>query len=304
VTSVLGDPVGGVFPFATHELELDGHAYAYADEGEGPPVVLVHGNPTWAVFFRSLIGGLPRHGYRAIAPDHIGMGRSSKPRPSEYRYTLEQRIADFSRFMSFLDLDEPVTLVVHDWGGAIALGWAVEHLDEVGRLVLFNTAAFHLPPSKRVPMALGAVRMWPIGDLAVLHLNAFARVATTVAVTRRMPSEVRAAYLAPYDRPATRVATLQFVKDIPLAPDDAAYAAITRISDRLHVLRDRPVLICWGMKDFVFDDVILARWLEIYPHAEVHTFDQANHYVLEDASDEIVPIVGEFLATTSPSRSR
>jgi len=190
-------------------------------------------------------------------------------------------------------------LVLHDWGGAIGMGWAVAHPEQVAGIVLLNTGAFPMPAGMRLPLALTATRVPVLGDVAVLLGNAFARGATYLAVRRRMPRAIRRGYLAPYDSPAHRVAVLRFVRDIPLRPTDSGYAVLARIEERLALFRDRPVLICWGMRDFVFDERILARWEQIYPQAEVHRFPDAAHYVLEDAAAEIVPLVVDFLHRTA-----
>ncbi len=278
-------------------LDIDGLSLAYVDVGAGHPVVLVHGNPTWSYYYRRLLSALPAAGFRAIAPDHIGMGRSDKPAAGAYPHTLDRRIADFGRFVDELALTEPVTLVVHDWGGAIALSWAARHPDRVARLVLLNTAAFPLPAGQRLPLALRAARLPGLGDLAVRYGNAFARGATVLGTARpRLPAAVRAGYLAPYDTPAHRVAISRFVRDIPVRPADPAYAVLARTAELLPTLADRPVLIAWGMRDFVFDRRILDRWTQIFPHAQVHRFADAGHYVLEDAAEQIVPLVLRFLA--------
>src|SRR5450759_3382793 len=269
------------------------------DEGSGPPVRLVHGNPSWGFYLRSLLTALPAAGYRVICPDHIGMGRSAKPPAKAYPYTLARRIEDLSRFMAEVDPGEPVTVVLHDWGGAIGMGWAVAHPEQVAGIVLLNTGAFPMPAGMRLPLALTATRVPVLGDVAVLLGNAFARGATYLAVRRRMPRAIRRGYLAPYDSPAHRVAVLRFVRDMPLRPTDSGYAVLARIEERLALFRDRPVLICWGMRDFVFDERILARWEQIYPPAEVHRFPDAAHYVLEDAAAEIVPLVVDFLHRTA-----
>ncbi len=283
-------------PFPCRWADLDGLACCYVDAGAGPPVVLVHGNPTWSFLYRSLLTALPAAGYRAIAPDHIWMGRSAKPPTSAYPYTLARRVADLGRLLDSLALEQPVTLVLHDWGGAIGMAWAVEHPDRVARVVLLNTAAFPLPPGKRLPLVLRVARSRPLGELAVRYANAFAVGATVVGVRRqRMPAEVRRGYVSPYDSPAHRVGIYQFLRDIPVRPGTPAYRVLLRTAERLDVLRNRPVLICWGMRDFVFDADILARWEEIYPQAEVHRFADAGHYVLEDVP-EIVPLVLDFLA--------
>jgi cis-3-alkyl-4-acyloxetan-2-one decarboxylase len=289
------------FSYSRQVLDVDGLAYAYVEEGAGPPVVLVHGNPSWSYYFRPLIAALPAAGYRALAPDHIGMGRSAKPPRSRYAYTLATRVADFTRWLDAVCPTGPVTLVVHDWGGAVALAWAVEHPQRMGRLVLLNTAAFPLPAGKSLPLALRAARLPLVGPAAVCYGNAFAVGATLLGVRRRMPAAVRRGYLAPYDRPAHRVAVLDFVRDIPLRPSDPAFAILRRTETRLPTLTGVPVLICWGMRDFVLDEQILARWEKIFPAAQVHRFPEAGHYVLEDAAAQVVPLVERFLAAGRPT---
>jgi haloalkane dehalogenase len=285
----------GLYPFGSNVMDLGGLRLHYLDEGEGEVVVAVHGNPTWSFYYRELVKGL-RDRYRVIAPDHIGMGLSDRPDDASYPYTLERRVDDLSTFMDRLGLDR-VNLVVHDWGGAIGCAWAVRNPGRVARLVVLNTGAFHLPPGKPLPWQLWLVRNTPLGGLAVRGLNAFARGATRMACTRRpIPSEVRDAYCAPYDTWDNRRAVLRFVQDIPLRPGDPGYELVGEIADGLPRLADRPVMICWGDRDFVFDHHFLAEWQRIFPDAEVHRFADGGHYILEDYADEIVPLVRGFLA--------
>jgi pimeloyl-ACP methyl ester carboxylesterase len=274
-------------------LDLDGLTMSYEDEGTGAPVIMVHGNPTWSFYWRSLTKALPAHGFRALAPDHIGMGRSDKPQTG-YAYTLASRVHDFGRFVDSLDLAEPISLIVHDWGGAIGLAWAVENPDRIDKLVLLNTAAFPLPA--KMKLALKAAR-WPvIGEFAVTRLNAFSLGAVVMATGKAvLPSEARRGLLAPYKDKASRKAVHAFVKDIPLRDSDPAYPVLKRLQDRLPLLAGKPMLICWGMKDFVFDTSILAILEEAFPKAEVRRYAKAGHYVLEDAAGEIVPEVVRFL---------
>ena len=198
--------------------------------------------------------------------------------------------------MGELDLDQ-INLVVHDWGGAIGLTWAVRNPARVRRLVVLNTSGFPLPAGKRMPWQLSLVRDTPLGPVLVRGLNAFARGATRDACTRvRLTREVRDAYCAPYDSWANRIATLRFVQDIPLSPDDPAYPVISELEQGLSRLADVPMLICWGGRDFVFDDHFLDEWRRRFPEAEVHRFADAGHYVMEDASSEIIELVQGFLA--------
>ncbi len=236
-----------------------------------------------------------RRDHRVVVPDHIGCGLSDKPGDDRYDYTLGARIDDFGRLMDELGFED-INLVVHDWGGMIGLGWAVRHPERVKRLVILNTAAFHLPKSKPFPWQLWMVRDTPLGPLMVRGFNAFSRGASRVACTRKkLSSEIRDAYCAPYDSWADRIATLRFVQDIPLKPGDRGYDIVSDTAARLDVFRDRPVLICWGDKDFVFDHHFLAEWQRIYPDAEVHRFPDCGHYILEDAAEEIIPLIRTFL---------
>jgi cis-3-alkyl-4-acyloxetan-2-one decarboxylase len=190
-----------------------------------------------------------------------------------------------------------VSLVVHDWGGAIALAWAVDHVERVDKLLVLNTGAFPIPAGKSLPWSLAAARLPVLGDLAVRRLNAFSRGALVMGTGQRwLGREARTGLLAPYDRPEHRVAVAQFVKDIPLSPHDPAYGVLARTESRLHLLRDKPAVVCWGMQDPVFDATVLDHLLTLLPQAEVHRWADAGHYVLEDVPERIVPLATRLLA--------
>lgn len=284
-------------PSTPRSVEIGGHRMSYVDEGSGPPVLLVHGNPTWSFYWRSLLAALPAAGMRAIAPDHIGMGRSARPSADEYPHTLRRRVDDLGAFVDALELDEPISLVVHDWGGPIALSWAVENLERLDKVVLLNTAAFPLPAGHRLPWTLQVARLPVVGDVAVRGLGAFSRGALALGTTRRwLPAEARRGLLAPYASPAHRTAVHAFVQDIPTDPGDPAQPVLERLATRLPLLDELPVQVWWGLQDPVFDVRILDELATYLPHAEVHRLADAGHYVLEDAADRIVPGVRDFLA--------
>jgi len=284
-----------LYPFDGHFHDREGLAYHYLDEGTGEPVVMVHGNPTWSFYYRSLVLAL-RGRYRALAPDHIGCGYSDKPDDARYRYTLSERIADLEAFLDAVVPEEPITLVAHDWGGMIAMGWAARHPERVARIVLMNTAAFHLPDDMRMPPTLSFVRNTRLATFMVRHLNLFSRGASWLAPRRRLSKKLRDAYCAPYDSPDHRIATLRFVQDIPLEPGDAAYQTVSEIEAALPLFEKTPILLLWGEKDFVFKPRVLEIFQEIWPHAEAHRFPKAGHYVLEDQAEEIAPLILDFLA--------
>lgn len=290
-----------LYPFRSHTLDIDGLAYHYLDEGQGDPVLMVHGNPTWSFYFRALVGELAPD-WRCVVPDHIGCGLSAKPTDARYRFTLDRRVADLERLCDHLALTERLTLVVHDWGGMIGLAWALRHPTRIARLVILNTAGFPPPAGKPVPRRLRLIRDFPaLAEPAVLGLNLFARGAVWMAPRRRLSTPVRQGLLAPYDRPRHRLATLRFVQDIPLGPGDPAFATVGWVDNHLHRLRDLPTLICWGAHDFVFDRDYLAEWRRRFPHAEVHLLENAGHYVLEDAPRTVCARIAGFLQRHPPT---
>lgn len=284
-----------LYPFQSRFFDRDGLRLHYLDEGSGPPVVMLHGNPSWSFYYRNLVMAL-RDSHRCIVPDHIGCGLSDKPPASRYDYSLAQRIDDVTALLEHLGIRE-CSLVVHDWGGMIGFAWAVRHPDRVKKLVVLNTGAFHLPKEKKLPFALWLGRNTWLGTLLIRGLNLFARRAASIGVQRKpMTPEVRAEYLRPYDSWTNRIAVSRFVQTIPLKPVDPGYDIVSEVENGLTNLHAKPMLIAWGLRDFVFDHHFLKEWQQRFPDAEVVPFDDAGHYVLEDAKEEIVPRVREFLA--------
>jgi haloalkane dehalogenase len=281
-------PFDGAY-FDRNELKLH-----YLDEGEGDPVVMVHGNPSWSIYYRNLVGAL-KGTYRCIVPDHIGCGMSDKPGDDKYDYTLGERVADLTALLEHLGVTKKITLVVHDWGGMIGMLYAVRHPERIKQIVVLNTSAFHLPTSKRFPLPLWLCRT-PVGAFLIRGFNAFSGIAARVCCTRNpMTAELKKAYCAPYDSWANRIATLRFVQDIPLRPSDRTYNLVSEVEENVGTFSNVPMLICWGLTDFVFDKHFLAKWQEAFPNAEVHAFEDAGHYILEDAADEVIPLIESFM---------
>jgi cis-3-alkyl-4-acyloxetan-2-one decarboxylase len=284
------------YPFASHFLDRRGLKLHYLDEGAGDPVVMLHGNPTWSYYFRNLVTALCGR-FRCIVPDHIGCGLSDKPQPPRYDYSLDSRVADLTVLLDELGVRENVTLVLHDWGGMIGMAWAARHDKAVRRLVILNTAAFPMPKAKRFPFRLWLGRNTRLGAWLIRSRNLFARHAANVGVQGKpLPPDVREWYLKPYDSWENRIAVLKFVQTIPLEPTDPGFAIVADTAAALHRFVDIPALICWGMKDFVFSHEFLEEWERQLPNAEVHRFADAGHYILEDAADEVIPLVEQFLS--------
>ncbi|HTO04962.1 MAG TPA: alpha/beta fold hydrolase [Opitutus sp.] len=269
-----------------------GARMSYLDEGprSDEAVLMLHGNPTWSFYYRELVLALAKN-RRCIVPDHIGMGLSEKP--EDYAYTLETRIADIEALVLSLGLKR-VHLAVHDWGGAIGFGFAARHPGLIGRILILNTAAFCM---ELIPARIRLCKLPVAGPIIVRAFNGFAWPATWMAMSRcTLTTDEKRAFLLPYDSWANRVAVSAFVRDIPLQPSHPTWKTLKDVENGLEQFRDRPVSILWGGKDFCFNDAFLARWRQFLPGAKVHRFEDAGHYVLADAREDVVPRAVRFLS--------
>jgi haloalkane dehalogenase len=284
------DSFKDLYPFTSLYFDLNPYKLHYLDEGEGEVLLFLHGNPTWSFYYRSLIQNFQGR-YRCVAPDHIGCGFSDKPQ--DYSYTLTTHIDNLEKLVGFLDLKN-ITLVVHDWGGAIGMGLAVRKPELIKRLVLFNTASFL---STDIPLRIGLCRMPLLGTILIRYLNLFVRGVLRFGLKRRkrLTQNVRAGYLAPYDTFENRIANLKFVQDIPIEQTVPSYSVMKYIEANLKQFDGYPILIIWGSEDFCFNVKFLNKWREIFPRAEVREVCNAGHLVVEDASDEIIPWIEGFL---------
>lgn len=284
-----------LYPFSSHFMKIRGLDYHYLDEGSGESVVMLHGNPTWSFYYRFLVKGLSPK-YRCLVPDHIGCGLSEKPDETQYDFRLNNRVEDLEIFLDRLKIKKNITLILHDWGGMIGMAYAVRHPERIKRLVILNTAAFFLPNNKKLPVRLKIARnLTFIAKPAILNFNLFAIAALYMASKHGLDKETKKALIAPYSSPNNRLAILKFVQDIPLIPSDLSYSVVSNTEKKLFRLKDKPMLICWGMKDFVFDKDFLLQWRRRFPDAKVYQFSQAGHYILEDIPEYILNHVNQFL---------
>ena len=279
------------YPFTANYINLDAHRLHYIDEGEGLTLVLVHGNPTWSFFYRKLILAL-RSQYRVIALDNIGCGLSDKPQ--EYPYTLENHINNLTAVITKLGI-EKCSLVLHDWGGAIGMGYAGKFPHNIEKLILLNTAAFR---SQAIPKRIAMCRLPVFGELLVRGCNGFARAATYMAVTKSLDALTRKYYLMPYDSWQNRIAVHEFVKDIPLRESHRSYQTLVEVEQGLLHLKELqiPVLILWGGDDFCFTKEFYDEWRARFPEAEAHYFANCGHYLLEDCFTQVESNIQRFLA--------
>lgn len=276
----LPDWLRKLYPFEPRRFDTGRGGMSYLDEGAGDEaVVMVHGNPTWSFYYRNLVLGL-RGKIRCIVPDHLGCGLSDKPQ--DFDYTLGEHIKNLRALLDSLNLRK-IHLVVHDWGGPIGLGTALARPEQLGRVVILNTAAF---ADALVPWRIRLCRAPVIGEWLVRGLNGFAWPATWMAVKRPLAPDVKRGYLYPYDNWANRIATHRFVVDIPSGKDNASDRALADVESKLALLRERPVRILWGGRDFCFNRHYFDRWRRLLPGADADYIASAGHYVLEDAGQE------------------
>ncbi len=282
--------VRALYPFTPRDFAAPSGRMSYLDEGprESRPVLLLHGNPSWSFLWRDLVSELAARGRRVIAPDHVGMGLSARPGTF---LRLNDRIRDVEALLHALDVKD-FDLGVHDWGGAIGFGLAGRRPARVGRILVTNTSAFR---SDRIPLRIALCRLPWLGRLIVQGLNAFAGPAAGMAVERPLPSAAREGFLLPYRSWRERRSVADFVADIPMERHHPSWAALDEVERALPSLAGRPMLLCWGLKDFCFDHGFLEGFRLRFPAAQQLLFESAGHYVLEDAGRAAVVPAADFL---------
>jgi cis-3-alkyl-4-acyloxetan-2-one decarboxylase len=284
-----------LYPFNSNFMNINGHDLHYIDKGEGKPVLMIHGNPTWSFYFRGLIQSLSND-FRTIALDHIGCGFSDKPDAKTYKYTLESRVQDLDTLITRLKINEKINLVLHDWGGMIGLAWAVDHPDKIDKIIITNTSGFFLPKGKRFPFRLWLIKTIKVFAIpAVLGLNVFAKGALFLGSKTKLAPDVKKGLVEPYNSWKNRIATLKFVQDIPLTPNDQSYALVNHVEQNLKRLDQTSLLFLWGAKDFVFDLTFLNEFKSRFPRAVTHVFHDAGHYLFEDKPEESCQLIQAFL---------
>jgi haloalkane dehalogenase len=273
------------FPFAPRYLEQDDLRMHYIDEGEGEPVLCLHGEPTWSFLYRKMIPGLAAVA-RVVAPDYFGFGRSDKPTTSEW-YTFERHSASIRRLVEELDLRR-ITLVVQDWGGPIGLRLAVEQPERVERLVILNTGVGGGRPPSDAWLRFRDVLRAAGGDFQP------GRLIRTAAV-RGLADEVVAAYDAPFPTPQSKAGVLAFPEQVPTEPEHPNTAPLLAIHEALRSW-EQPALVLFGDSDPIFRPEVAEAISRLIPGAlPAELVENAGHFVQEDAGEEVARRIVEFL---------
>lgn len=275
------------YPFKHHYFKVNDTTMHYVDEGEGEVLLFVHGTPSWSFEFRNVIKFLSKK-YRCIAIDHIGFGLSEKP--AKYDYTVQNHTASLLKLVTHLQLNQ-FTMLVHDFGGIIGLAAAEQIPEKIKGLVILNTWCRSIqdePEYKKMKMILGS----PLVPLLYRYLNFSAKYILPAAFGERsrLTPEIHQHFLRPFSKASERNGTIAFAKS--LLRDQDYYASVGK---KLSILKDKPVLIIWGMKDEFITEKHLLWVQEQFPGSKVVRYDDAGHFVLEEKSVVAGPVIAEFM---------
>lgn len=276
------------YPFASHHFQTAAGKLHYVDEGSGQPVVMLHGNPTWSFLYRKLIKQL-RPNYHCIAPDHLGFGLSDKP--LDWSYLPEGHAKNLAALIDHLELKN-VTLVVQDWGGPIGMHYAVTHPDNVARLIVMNTWAWPVNRDFHY-VSFSAFMGGPIGRLLIRKRNFFAGTFMRSAFgdKSKLSTEAHQHYLRALPTAEDRKGCYVFPKQIV-----ASTPWLEQLWSSIAVLKDKPTLFVWGMKDVAFREQELKQWQNALPNSLTLRLNTVGHFVQEEAPEELGEAVNAFLA--------
>ena len=273
-----------LYPFTSRYADVDGARVHYVDEGEGPPLLLLHGNPTWSFLYREIIKGV-RDRFRCIAPDYPGFGLSRAP--AGYGYKPAEHAAVIERLVEQLDV-RGATMMVQDWGGPIGFSVATRRPDRFAAFVIGNTWAW--PKTDLGTQAFSRLMGGPIGGYLILRRNFFVEKAVPGGVRRRdLPPAVMDAYRGPFPTPASRRPVHVFPREIL-----AGRPFLAEVERGLPALRDRPALIVWPTNDVAFREPERRRWEQTFPNHRTVALEGAGHYIQEDAPEEIVAAIRDW----------
>ena len=270
-----------LFPFDSRFVDIDGAGVHYVDEGTGPTLLLLHGNPTWSFLYRHVIAGL-RDRFRCVALDYPGFGLSTAP--AGYRFTVADHRDVVAGFIEALDLTD-YTIMVQDWGGPIGLSAALDAPHRLASLVVGNTWAW--PKADPMTVAFSVLLGQLPGELLVRRLGVFTNVLVPRGRGRsRLSDGEMAMYRGPHPTPASRLPVQTFARQIlearPLLAD---------LERRLAVLADRPALLLWATGDPAFGGRELGRFQQLLPRAETVLLRGAGHFFQDDVPDEVVAAI-------------
>jgi acyl-CoA synthetase (AMP-forming)/AMP-acid ligase II/pimeloyl-ACP methyl ester carboxylesterase len=278
-----------LLPFQSRFVSVAGYRMHYIDEGAGPVVLCLHGNPTWCFLYRNVIREL-RDSFRIIAPDFLGCGLSD--RTPGVRFKAVDRINQLEEFVSALGLTK-FSMVMHDWGGPLGTGFMLRRLESIERIVYLNTT---LTETESLPPIIKLAAMPVVGKALTRHTATFVKLTTSMGAFKRLTPDIKEGYLAPYASRRQRDAIWDFVDDIPFDTSHPTYSQMVEIAAGLPKVAKKPVKIIWGLRDPCFHREMLSKVAAHFPQADILEIADASHLVLDDAPQVAIPAIKEFLS--------
>jgi haloalkane dehalogenase len=273
-----------LYPFESRYADVEGSRVHYVEEGSGPPLLLMHGNPTWSFLYRDLITSL-RDRFRCVAIDYPGFGLYTAA--AGYSYTPEEHASVVEQLFLQLDLQNVTTMVL-DWGGPIGFALATRHPERFAAFVIGNTWAW--PKTDVGTQIFSRLMGGPIGGYLILQRNFFVeKIIPGNVKLRKLPAEVMQAYRGPFPTPESRRPLHVFPREIL-----ASRPFLAEIESKLPALSDRPALLVWPTKDIAFREPERRRWEQIFPDHRTVILEGAGHYIQEDAADKIVGAIRDW----------
>ena len=277
------EDIRGEFPFEQHFLNMGKYRMCYLDEGSGPVLVMLHACPMWSFFYRNLVKAFSPY-FRVIVPDEIGYGFSDKPK--NYDYRLETQIDNLERLVNHLKLDK-VSFLMHGWGATIGTGYTIRHPDKVDRIIVMNSMAFS---GYKLPWRLQICKNFPwLGKLLLADFNLMFH-----GLGKYSP-EIQLGYKLPYLKADDRVAIIRFIYDVPMVPDDHSCESVIEVEHGLWMLREHKMCIIWAVKDWLYPEKYLRKWMTFCPDAKVHRIRSSGRFISEDSLEELKLIISAFL---------
>ncbi|MHA1270498.1 MAG: alpha/beta fold hydrolase [Candidatus Helarchaeota archaeon] len=284
----------GTFPFKPNFHEINNFNMHYIDEGNGDPIVLLHGEPTWGYLYRKFISPLSEKN-RVIVPDHMGFGKSDVPQNLPYK--LEQHIDNLSKLLKDkLNLNN-IILVMQDWGGPIGFGFATENPNLIKGVIILNTSVGVAKEDRRLwyesmvedgsyDQLMGNMKLFISQIMFGMFMKKFPRDEKKI---------MKKAYTAPFPSKEYCIGAKAFPLDIPKGKSHPSSKIMQRIRDNLGLLNDIPKILIWGMKDRIFPPKIIDIWKKIYPDIKIHNIIDAGHFLQEDNPEKVISIIKDFI---------
>lgn len=275
------------YPFTPKKFALPMGTMSYVDEGEGMPLVMIHGNPSWSFEFRALVKRFSKT-HRCIVPDHIGFGLSDKP--AEWDYLPQQHAENLEKLLDSLDL-ENITLLVGDWGGPIGLSYAIKHPERIKNIAITNTWMWSAQADWYYQAFSGFVG-GAIGRWLIRKYNFFTRtiLESIYGDKSKLTPEIHQHFLMPLVKPEERKGNWVFPKQIIAASD-----WLGELWSQRDALDGKIKLFAWGMKDIAFREKELNHWMQNFPTVRVARYPDAGHFLAEEKADELIQEMGAIL---------